>query len=164
MYDTERGVEYRPLIAMNNDTYAARIKSAEAEPRVYVVNATDKLNSAIAIDFRRVLASGLIDLPVSLNDALENILPNIPEYNKALTGEEQAFYEGPFLESQQLIAEGVALLTTRNEQTGTITVREKGNNRKDRYTSISYGSYFASELERELVNGVEEYECGVYWN
>lgn len=164
MYDPERGVEYHPLLCMNNDSYAARIKSAGAEPRIYVINATDKLNSAIAIDFRRVLDSGLIDLPVSLNDALEDILPNISEYKMALTGEEQAFYEAPFLETQQLISECVALTTTKNDQTGVITVKEKGNNRKDRYTSVSYGSYFASELERDLANGIEEYECCVFWN
>lgn len=164
MYDSERGVEYHPLLCMNNDSYANRIKSSGAEPRIYVINATDKLNSAIAIDFRRVLDAGLIDLPVSLNEALDTILPNVPEYSAALSGEDQVFYERPFLETQQLISEGVALVTTKNDQTGVITVKEKGNNRKDRYTSVSYGSYFASELERDLVDGAGEYECGVFWN
>lgn len=164
MYDPERGTEYTPLICMNNDSYADRIRSDAAEPRIYVINATDKLNSAIAIDFRRVLATGMIDIPVNLKSALDDILPKIPEYQGAVTGEEQVFYEGPFLESQQLIAECIALTTTRNEQTGVITVKEKGKNRKDRYTSVSYGSYFASELERDLISGMEEFEYDVFWN
>ena len=36
------------------------------------------------------------------------------------------------------------------QQTGVVKIREQGNNRKDRYTSCSYASYFASILEKDL--------------
>ena len=37
-------------------------------------------------------------------------------------------------------------------QTGVIKIQEKGNNRKDRYTSCSYGSYFIDKLELDLLS------------
>ena len=48
--------------------------------------------------------------------------------------------------------------------TGVIDIREQGANTKDRYTSISYGSYFISLLERDLLSQNEEYEYGVFIN
>ena len=50
MYDEERGVEYPPLLCMNDDTVASRIKIEGAKPCIFVINATQKLNSDIALD------------------------------------------------------------------------------------------------------------------
>ena len=36
------------------------------------------------------------------------------------------------------------------QQTGVVKIHEQGVNRKDRYTSCSYASYFASILEKDL--------------
>ena len=43
-------------------------------------------------------------------------------------------------------------------QTGYIKVEEKGKKRKDRYTSVAYGNYFASMLEQDLLSDSSEYE------
>lgn len=158
MYDEERGVEYSPLTCMNDDNIAKRIRIEGANPCIFVVNATQKLNSDIAIDFRRVLEGGKIDFLVSYEKASEEILPNIKEYVATPDASVQSFYEAPFLETQELISETTGLLYEKKEQTGMIVIKEAGTNRKDRYTSCSYGSYFASMLEKDVISKSEEYE------
>lgn len=164
MYDEQRGKEYTPLSCMNDDDYKNRIRIEGAIPCIFVVNATRKLNSNIAMDFRRVLEAKKIDLPVTFERAKEEILPNIKEYLNAPDGETQVFYESPFLETQSLISETTSLIYEREEQTGAIVIKEQGNNRKDRYTSVSYGSYFATQLEKDLISNNEEYEYSVFIN
>lgn len=164
MYDEERGVEYSPLSCMNDDSIASRIKIEGAIPCIYAVNASQKLNSDIAIDLRRILDAKKIDLLVSLETASEEILPNFKEYTSAIDLDLQLFYESPFLETQALISETTGLLYEKKPQTGAIVISEQGTNRKDRYTSVSYGSYFASLLEKDLLSNDDEYEYSVFIN
>lgn len=164
MYDEERGIEYSPLTCMNDDSIANRIKIGGANPCIFVINATQKLNSDIALDFRRILDGKKIDLLISFQQASEEILPNIKEYNEAVDAATQSFYESPFLETQAFISETSELIYEKKEQTGAIVIHEQGNNRKDRYTSCSYGSYFASLLEKDLISNNEEYEFSVFIN
>ncbi len=158
LYDEERGIEYPAFTCMNDEGLAERIRVEGAEPRIFAVTASQKLNSDIAIDFRRILAEKKIDFLVSFEDASENILPKIKEYITAPDADTQLFYETPFLETQALFSETTSLAYEKKEATGVIVVKEQGKDRKDRYTSVSYGSYMASMLERDLVSQSEEYE------
>lgn len=164
MYDEERDCEYSPLSCMNDENIANRVKADGANPCIFAINASQKLNSDIAQDFRRVLDEERIDLLVSFEQASEEILPNFAEYMNTPDADTQAMYEAPFLETQALISETIALVYERNKQNGVITVKESGMNRKDRYTSASYGSYFASLLEQDLLSNKDEYEYGVFIN
>ena len=164
MYDEERDCEYAPLTCMNDDTIANRIKIEGALPCIFAINASQKLNSDIAHDFRYVLDGKQIDFLISFEKASEEILPNIKEYISSPDPEVQSFYEAPFLETQALIGETTALVYEKKEQTGVIVIKEQGANRKDRYTSCSYGSYFASLLEKDLISKNDEYEYSVYIN
>ena len=164
MYDEERRMEYSPLTCMNDDVLAARIRSEGALPCIYAVTATQKLNSDIALDFRRVLEQRKIDLLTSFDIAKEEILDDIKEYRSSPDADEQLFYEMPFLETQAMINECVDLIYEKKESTGAIVVKEQGSNTKDRYTSISYGSYFATLLEQDLFSKSEEYEFCVFVN
>lgn len=164
MYDEDRGIEYPPLSCMNDDTVANRIKIEGALPCIFVVNATQKLNSDIALDFRRVLDSKKIDLLITFEQASEEILPNVKEYMNSPDAATQVFYESPFLETQALISETTDLIYEKKEQTGAIVIHEQGSNRKDRYTSCSYGSYFASLLEKDLISKNDDYEFVTFIN
>lgn len=164
MYDEERGKEYTPLVCMNNESYKNRIHIEGAIECIYAINATQKLNSDIALDFRRILESKKIDLPVTFEQAKEEILPNIKEYISSDDGEMQAFYESPYLQAQALISETASLVYEKKDQTGVIIIKETGNNRKDRYTSVSYGSWFATQLEKDLTVQNENYEYGTFIN
>ena len=143
---------------------ANRIIVEGAEPRIYAINASQKLNSDIAIDFRRVLSERKIDFLVSFKTASEDILPNINEYILSEDADTQIFYERPFLETQELFYETISLMYEKKSDTGVIVVREHGSNRKDRYTSCSYGSYFASLLERDLLSGNDDYDFVTFIN
>lgn len=164
MYDETRGIEYAPLICMNDENIANRIRIEGAIPCIYAINASQKLNSDIALDFRRVLENKKIDLLVSFEQAREEILPNIKEYISTPDADTQLYYEAPFLETQALISETTSLLYEKKPQTGVIVISEQGNNRKDRYTSVSYGSYFTSQLEKDLVSSNENYEFVTFIN
>lgn len=164
MYDEDRGIEYSPLSCMNDESIANRIKVDGAIPCIFAINASQKLNSDIALDFRRVLETKKVDLLISFEQAAEEILPNIKEYINTPDADTQVFYESPFLETQALISETTSLIYEKKQDTGVIVVREQGANRKDRYTSCSYGSYFASLLEKDLVSHNEDYEFATFIN
>ena len=164
LYDEERKIEYRALTCMNDESIANRIKVEGAEPKIFAVNATQKLNSDIAYDFRRQLIEGQIEFLVSFETASEEILPNIKEYVGAINADEAVFYEIPFLETQALFAEATELLYEKKPDTGIIVLRELASNRKDRYTSCSYSSWLASLLSREMLSTDEQYEVGVFVN
>lgn len=164
MYDDERDCEYSPLSCMNDEKIADRVLAEGAEKCIFVINASTKLNSDIAQDFWRVLNGGRIDLLVSFDQASEEILPHIADYVNAPDADTQLFYESPFLETQALISETTGLVYEKNPQTGVITVKERGSNKKDRYTSVSYGSYFAGLLEQDLLSDKDEYEYTVLVN
>lgn len=163
LYDEERGVEYFPFTCMNDETVANRIKIEGAEPRIYGMNATQKINSDIAINFRKRLAEKKVDFLVSFETAKEEILPQIKEYISAEDPDTMLMYERPFLETQALFAETSELMYERKPD-GLIIVHEVGNKRKDRYTSCSYTAYLCSLLERDLLANSGDYEVSVFIN
>lgn len=162
MYDDERNIYYSPLSCMNDESVANRIKADGANPCIFVINASQKLNSDIALEFRRILTEKRISFLVNYETAKEETLPKIPEYISTPDAGVQAFYEAPFFETQALISETTGLVYEKRPDTGVIVIHEQGNNRKDRYTSCSYANYFATLLERESVSQQEEYEYAVF--
>lgn len=163
MYDEERNVEYTPLSCMNDENIANRIKAEGAIPCIYAINATQKLNSDIALDFRRVLEQHLIEFLIPYEIAKEEILSQNKEYLAASDGETQIFFERPFLETQVLINE-CAELTYEKKDTGVIVLRENPNAHKDHYSAASYSSNMATLLEKDLFSDLQEYEVKVFVN
>lgn len=160
LYDEERGVEYKPLKVMNNDEYAKVCQSENAKPCIFVINATQSLNSDIAISFRKNLNENRIEFLTNLNVARESILNKNQEYINSLKDDavKQNYFEMPFLETQLMINECAELQYEKMPQTGIIKIYEHGNKRKDRYTSCSYGSYFIDKLELDLSHPEEQYD------
>lgn len=158
LYDEERGVEYSPLCCMNNDDYAKVCIDPNAPKCIYAINATQSLNSDIAISFRKNLVENKIDFLVNFNTAKEDILQNNRDYIEEIDGEKQVEFEKPFLETQAMISECAELQYEKMPQTGIIKIQEKGKNRKDRYTSCSYGSYFIDQLELDMLGSSSDYD------
>lgn len=163
LYDEERDVEY-PAWSCMNDESITRVKVAGALPILYAINATLKLNSDIAIAMQEVLMSKRINLLINHNIAQDELLPKIDEYLNAPDAETLTFYENPYLQTQALISEMVSLEYEKGTQTGVFKIHEKGANTKDRYTSLSYGNYFASLLEQDLLSSNEQYDYAVLVN
>ena len=158
LYDEERGVEYPPLKCMNNDDYAKTCSDPSAKPCIYVINATQTLNSDIAIAFRKNLTENRIDFLVNYNTAKDEILPSNLEYVNSTDDDNIINFERPFLETQAMINECAELQYEKMPQTGIIKIYEQGKNRKDRYTSCSYGSYFFDQLELDLAGSSSDYD------
>jgi len=164
MYDEERDIEYSPLTCMNNDDIAKRVKIAGAQPVIFAVTASQKMNSDIAICMKNTLETGMIDFLVNFSTAEEELLPNVPEWKNPTSVDVQLFYEKPYFETQEFVSETVNLTYEKKEQTGAVIISEQGNNRKDRYTSVSYGNYFASLLEQDLIFKKSTYDFCVLVN
>lgn len=158
MYDDDRQIEYSPLKCMNDESIANRVKIPNANSCIFAVVASQKLNSEIATTLKTTLQDNKLDLLIPYNKALEEQLPKIDEYRTAIELSDQLFYERPYLETQEFIAETNGLLCERKEQTGIIVVSERGSNCKDRYTSVSYGNYFISLLEQDLASSNDNYD------
>lgn len=164
LYDDERDVEYKPWSCMNDEGIANRIQVAGALKNVYAISANARLNSEIAVAMRECFVSKRIDLLLNHNDAIEEIQKRIPEYNETLEVDVQIFYEYPYLETVALVNEMLGLEYEVGEQTGYIRIKEPSGCRKDRYTSISYGNYFACLLEQDLFSSGSEYEYVPLYN
>ena len=149
LYDDERGIEYNPWLCMNNPEIAKRINSSGATPNVYCISANQRINSEIAINLRQLLIDDRIDFLVRPDIAIDELRAHIPEYINA-DAQTQLYYESSYLETMLLISETAQLEYEKLEQTGLIRIRELRSAVKDRYTALSYGCYFASELERDL--------------
>lgn len=164
LWDDNRNVEYPAWSCINDQNIADRIKVPGAIECVYVINATQKLNSDIAQSFRDVLTTHRIDLLVNLSDVIDDLQEKIPEYSSAADADTIVFYERPYLETQAFINETINLEYELGEQTGVIKISEVGSNTKDLYTSVSYGSYFAGLLEQDLLSQSSDYDYEVLIN
>lgn len=157
LYDDERGVEYKPIKCMNDDTLANRIINHSAEPKIFAISATAKLNSEIAVNLKAMLLEGRIDLLVDKNSGIDEMTKFVQDYYN-MNAEDQLFYERPYLETMLAINEMINLVYEKMPSTGLIRISEVGRNTKDRYTSLSYGCYFVSQLARDMLNNTEEFD------
>jgi len=163
LYDEDRNMEYKPWTCMNDQTVANRIVIAGQEPVVFSVKASLDLNSRIAISMRSTLDSHMMELLINHTEGAEEVQKLYPDYATADV-EEQLRYEMPYRETAALINEMIALEYTVMNQTGAIKIEERSGARKDRYTSVSYGNYFADLLEKDLFADSGEYEFMTLYN
>lgn len=148
LYDKERYIEYEAFTSMNDDEMASRCQVQDAPKRIYTMKAYAQINSECAISFRDNLRKGKIKLLVNENSCKE-ILGGLKGFD-SLTGEEQAKFMHPYMQVSALISEMVNLEADINTQTSQVKLKEQGGQRKDRWSSVSYGNYLANILEKEL--------------
>ena len=146
-FDQERGIEYNAWTCINDEKMADRCKVSNAEPVIYSIKATSEINSAIAFSLRDNIKRKKLKLLLDENKARQNLL-SIKGYGK-LSIEEQVKLEVPFKQTSALVNEMINLETVIVGNT--ITLKESGSMRKDRYSSLAYGNYFADILEAELM-------------
>jgi len=156
LYDDERGIEYAPLKAMNDEVFANRIMNSSAEPRIYCVSASAKLNNDMVVNLKNLLTNHKIDLLVSRDEGIEEMSKYISEYSKTNDPEEQMYFEKPYLETMLLRKELCDLTYTKAENTGLIKVKEPSGGVKDRFSSVEMGVYLGSQLALDLLQPDEE--------
>ena len=143
--DKERGIEYEPLSCFNNDELAKRCMYPNAPKVIYAIHATGELNSDIAFKFNDDLKRGKILLPVIEVEGNEFLISS--EKYTQLPLDLQQKFKMPYVHASLLINETINLETEINPDNGRVKLKEARNARKDRYSSISYLNFFASELE-----------------
>lgn len=144
--DPETGEIYPALSCCNDPEMAARCKSQGAEKAIWSIKASAQLNSDCAVLLREGFRSGKIRLLVNEYDA-EELLGECPGFNK-LSDLERTMLLLPYVNTTLLIDELVRL--RHEESGGRIKIHERTGMRKDRYSSLSYSYYVATQLEAKL--------------
>ncbi len=156
--DTERDIDYPPMKVMIHrsisDTrykdFNDRAISPDAFECVYPIQGSASLNSDIASSFRKRLKSGLLHFLVDKDEQEETYLK---KKNKDMVSMDdvslKAYILNPNIQTSLLVNESISLEMSMSGEN--IKLEEKSGARKDRYSSVSYGSYVVGLLEQELL-------------
>ena len=144
--DPDTGEVYPALSCCNDPTMAERCTMIGAEKVIWSMKATPKVNSECAVLLREGFKSGKIRLLVTEYDA-DELLSSLEGYKK-LSVRQKEELKLPYINTTLLINELVKL--EHDENNGNIRVYEKTGMRKDRYSSLSYNFYLATQLEAKL--------------
>mgnify|MGYP003287796587 FL=1 len=141
--DVERGETYPPLKAMNEDRYADRCGYANAQKCIFCIAGNQKLNHEIATQLKTSFQNKTIRM---LKNQME--AEDIIEGYATMSPQEQANKLLPYIQTS-LMQNEIICLEYEIKQSY-IRVYETGKNRKDRYSSLSYGNYFIRLQEKKL--------------
>lgn len=144
--DAETGEIYPALSCCNNQEMAMRCTVQSASKVIWAIKASAQFNSDCAFLLREGFRSGRIRLLVNEYDA-DEILDGLRGYS-SLNPAEKMKIKLPYIHTTLLIDE---LVNLQHEETGNkVRVFEKSGMRKDRYSSLSYSYYVATQLENKL--------------
>ena len=151
MNDPETGEIYPALSCCNNPDMAARCTSKNAPKVIWAINGSAKFNSDCALLLREGFKAGRIRLLENEYDG-EKELAAIKLFN-TLSPQDRALLMLPYINTTLLINELVNL--QHDESGGLVKIYEKRNMRKDRYSSLSYNYYVATQLEKDIRRSAE---------
>lgn len=146
--DPDTGEVYPALTCKNDDSMADKYKGSSPNPPkvIYSIKGTQQFNSDCASLLKDNLKRGKLRLLMSEQEA--DIYFNSLKGFKSLSPEKKSELMFPYVQTSLMINEIVNL---KYEVIGTkVRLSEKGNDRKDRYSSLAYGNYIACELERDI--------------
>lgn len=144
--DPETGEIYPALSCVNDKAMAERCVVPNAEKVIWSIKASASLNSDCAFLLREGFKNGRIRLLVTEYDGNNN-LSEIKGYN-TLSQMDQQRLQLPYIHTTLLIDELVKL--QHDESGGKVRIRERSGMRKDRYSSLSYNYYVATQLEAKI--------------
>lgn len=147
LYDKDRGKEYEPWNCINDDKMSDRCTYQNAEKVIYSIKGNAQFNSDCAIALRDGLKRSKVRLLVNDLEG-RHYLKNLKGF-ESLPIEQQVKYEVVFIQTTLLINEMINLEGERTDS-GLIKLKEPNSKRKDRYSSVTYGNFIATELERKL--------------
>lgn len=145
LYDEERDIDYPAWSTINNEEENERLKTRGA-PVVVAYKADAKFNNAIATGLKTALEDRKIRLPITDIEQREYLVDKGGFMKKTLEEQQRELHS--FQQSSALSNELVALEYI--VRSGNIVIQEVGTATKDRFSSIAYGNYYASELEKKL--------------
>lgn len=146
MTDPETGEVYPALSCCNNAEMASRCAVAGAPKVIWAIKGNLQFNSDCSFLLREAFKSGKMRLLVTEYEA-EDLLRNIRSFNSLLPAEQIKILT-PYIHTTLLIDELTKL--QHEEVNGKIRVYEKSGMRKDRFSSLSYNYYVASQIEAKM--------------
>lgn len=146
MVDPDTGEIYPALSCCNNPEMADRCISRNADKVIWAIKATPALNSECAILLRESFRNGKIRLLIPDQDG-DAALSDIKGYGM-LPDTDKLRLRMPYVHTTLLIDELIKL--QHEESSGKVRISERAGMRKDRYSSLSYNYYVATQLEAKL--------------
>lgn len=146
MVDPDTGEVYPALSCYNNQEMADRCTVKNADKVIWAIKGSAALNSECAVLLREGFRSGKIRLLITEYDG-DTMLSDIKGYN-SLSSIEKTNLQLPYIHTTLLINELVKL--QHEESGGRVRLFERAGMRKDRYSSLSYNYYVATQLESKL--------------
>jgi hypothetical protein len=152
--DEERDVEYPAMTIFPHesleekviDELSKRTLGLNALPIVYPISATPRLNSQIAVEFRDKLQKKLWGFLYDQGKAEDYLIGSF--YSKEYS-DDRSYFIAPYIQTDFLINECINL--SRSIYLGWIKLTEPSGGRKDRYSAVSYGNYFVSFFDQDLI-------------
>lgn len=145
IYDPETGEVYPALSCCNNPEMAARAPIG-APKVIWAIKASAQFNSDTAFMLREAFRSGRIRLLLETQSG-EDAMSLLKGFD-SLDDQTQLELELPYYHTALLIDELIKLQFEENG--GKVKMFERAGMRKDRYSSLSYNYYVASQLESKL--------------
>lgn len=146
LVDPDTGEIYPALSCCNSQEMADRCAVKSADKVIWAIKGNPTLNSECAVLLREGFRSGKIRLLVTEYDA-ETLFMEIKGYS-SLTSMDKTRLLMPYVHTTLLIDELVKL--QHEEASGRVRVFERSGMRKDRYSSLSYNYYVATQLETKI--------------
>lgn len=144
--DPETGEIYPAISCCNNAEMASRCTVIGAEKVIWAIKASAQFNSDCAFLLREAFKSGRIRLLATEYDGEES-LAELRGYGQ-LSPAERMKLQLPYIHTTLLIDELTKL--QHEEAGGKVKIYEKAGMRKDRYSSLSYNYYVATQLETKM--------------
>lgn len=141
--DSETGESYPAISCCNDKIMAERCAVSGADKVIWSVKAGAQFNSDCAYLLREGFRSGRIRLLENEYDA-ERDLMDLRGYS-SLSLEERNQMQMPYINTTLLINELTKL--RHEESNGRVRLYERTGMRKDRYSSLAYNYYVATQLE-----------------
>lgn len=158
-FDDETTQEYPAFGAFNKDEYEERVLDDEPDNVIFAINPNFETNHIAAMKVKSNLEKGRLQLLVDVNSALANLYKGAKDTNVTLDEEVEALQ--PFVSTTMMINETISL-ERKIIKERFISLVENGSARKDRYSSLSYGIYFATILEEELEEEDADYSVSLF--
>jgi len=157
MYDNERKKEYLPFYSMNEidePKLSAYHIEDDYEQKIYTISPTEEFNHDIALDLKDKIINKKIEILIP-KEEIKEYFDNEPWFDK-LSMEEKFDLLNPYLQTSLL--ENEMVLLERIEHPKYVKLKEQSGKRKDRYSSLAYGNYFISILEKDLEKSTSDYD------
>lgn len=155
-YNEEIGVQYPAFTVMERSEIDNKVKEelrertsgVNALPIIFPISGNESLNTEIHVAFRTALQKKLWSFLINDVEAEDFLIRTQPDLFSANDSATRAFMLHPHLQTSLFISEATNLqmkLVNSN-----IKLLE-GSGRKDRYSSVSYGNYLCSLLDKDLL-------------